>query len=114
MYYKSKYIEALIATFILLCFQEKSEQHVQVNIDGKTLSDTVYKDDNLQPITLAREMGLGGSHEGASVEWGLFGKVADLNIWTRILTQSEIQSFTDIKVNPTGCNDILQSGIKFL
>ena len=53
-------------------------QHYYLNIDGETIKNQSYNYDS--KIELPKDITLGGEHNGSAVDWGLFGKVADLNI----------------------------------
>ena len=77
---------------------EKLQQSVFLNIDGITFLD-VTNDMNdttdLDMIQLKDPIKLGGQGR----KKGLFGNLADMNIWNRSLTEDEVLSFTKNKIS---------------
>ena len=64
--------------------------------------------DDYVKIQLPNTITLGGEHNGSAVDWGIFGKVTDLNIWTRILKENEISAYTKAKTGD--CADMISDG----
>ena len=86
-------------------------QHYYLNIDGETIKNQSYNYDSKdwRKMELPKDITLGGEHNGSAVDWGLFGKVADLNIWTRIIQENEIKQYTDPQ-EFRECDDINTTG----
>ena len=87
---------------------------VVLNIDGKTYLDKTYEINNASDVTpfeLRLPIILGGAFGNM---FGLFGNLADMNIWSRGLTKDEILLFTNMTKDHTcSLNSISKAGKDF-
>ena len=75
---------------------EKKEQILIANVNGEIKLDQTIKDVTyLEKLTLPFSLTI-GKKQDAGRKIGLYGRMADLYIWTRLLTKEEMMSFTNM------------------